>query len=172
MAGLKVIVDSDCEDILSAAERSGFLPSKRTVPAEDQGGTHTAAIYEAAERYEAAEVLLLQPTSPFRSLSVYSQVDRMFDGFNSCVTVTRPISPGAFLDLDTPPVAYRIKTRLNATLGLWDGNMMLFNASMDIDQVGCLGVTNPYRYSFQVDYPGDIEEAEALLPSIPNRGLY
>lgn len=172
MAGLKVIVDSDCEDILSAAERSGFLPSKRTVPAEALGGTHTAAIYEAAERYEATEVLLLQPTSPFRSLSVYSQVENLFDGIHSCLTITRPISPGAFLDLDSVAISYRIRPRPNSNLGLWDGNMMLFNTAMDIDQVGCLGVTNPYRYSFQVDYPGDIEEAEALLPSIPNRGLY
>ena len=152
-AGWRVVVDSDDGDILEAAWLAGYAIHPRATPGEAEGGTHKQAIYDAARWAGATAVLLLQPTSPFRSLTTLAGLVGRFDGSETHLTT---------------------QGRPGASWGLtgWDGNLMLFDPRRDYDATPSVLFQNPSPYGLEVDYAGNRWEAERVCPTLPSAGLF
>ena len=85
-ARLRPIVDTDDEDILSQLDISFCLSHRRKTLPESQGGTHWQAIEDVCKDFGLCSFVLLQPTSPYRSLSVLESCLTKFDGSGPVLT--------------------------------------------------------------------------------------
>jgi len=148
--GLRAIVDSDDEQILADAAASGYETHVRTTPSESQGGTHWQALHAAACDLDLGHYVLLQPTSPFRSAAILSRCLLAHDD-----------EPGR-------PVLTSEDSRT------WDGNIGIFHREHREmpKRAHCQTVRNVRPYAFQIDRPGDVEEARELEMLLVNGGLW
>lgn len=147
--GISPIIDSDDEGILILARTMGFTVHQRTTPSEDQGGTHWQAIQAVAKDYGLSRYALLQPTSPFRSQPIMTACLRELDKGNAKAILTT-----------------------YAKGDKWDGNIGIFSDSDNKVPESFHAIRNGWVQSFQVDEPGDLEEARHLEKLLPNGGLW
>ena len=91
--------------------------------------------------------MLLQPTSPFRSLDIARQAISRFDGASAVLT---------FGEIDHG----------------WDGNIGIFTAEHDKVPEAAVAVMNLPGYSLQIDEAHELDAAKCKWHLLPNGGLW
>lgn len=147
---IRAIVDSDDEQILADAAFSGYETHVRKVRPESEGGTHWDAMHWAAHDLRLEHYILLQPTSPFRSLGV----------LYACILAHE---------------AQPAKPVLTSDDGLtWDGNIGIFHREHKAmpRMSHCQTVPNAWPFTLQIDFQQDVEAARELERLLPRGGLW
>lgn len=93
----KPVVSSDDPEILDLAERNGFETIKRPCDIATDDASSASVAHHAMGKMKEDSVMLLQPTSPFRSMDVVENAVRSFNALGYPVAAFRNI-PHAYKD--------------------------------------------------------------------------
>lgn len=176
------VVTSDCSKVLSIAKLYGLKCISRPVHLATDGSTSESAILHALDSLSYIEkvnyswVLLLQPTSPFRSVQVTSQfldsasdLSASYDSFFSVIETRDEI-----WDFDEDASWRRIHGK-NGARNQWnrrplyieDGSLYLVSKTSLIESGSILGfkplpLQIPVESGFDINTPYDLKVARAL----------
>lgn len=154
-AGLRCIVTSDMPEARSAAERQGvrFVQRPRELATFD--AIHRDAVLHAVRGEEYDGIVLLQPTSPFRTHNIVTHCVEAFRSMRNRTVVTARSHHGAIVDAQ----GALIRTH---DFRLWDGCVAVCPRGDELLFSNCYAIHNDAVNSLQIDHPADYEEARRL----------
>ncbi|MBC8226583.1 MAG: acylneuraminate cytidylyltransferase family protein [Gammaproteobacteria bacterium] len=187
-----VLVSTDNEDIADYCAENGFPTSYRrphTLASDEAGMTETVIDglkwYEDNHEYKIEDILVLQPTSPFRrKIDVVNAIEMYFsDSSSSLISVTtmreHPFEciewskeENSWSYLSEPTLGSKRRQDYKGNFGFIDGSIYI--ASKDFikvhDNLIVKGETSIYlssdRYAIDIDEPEDLALAEQIIKSI------
>jgi len=189
VAGVRVVVSTDDEEIAAAALQEGAeVPFLRPAPLASDTASAFSVVHHAvgaleAEGWSADLVIYLQPTSPFRGSAVISEAIRLLDAGDcdtvvSVVTVPHAMTPtslmrlaNGYLEHLAPPEERRFRRQDKPILYARNGPAVLALMRANLDGGDLYGsrirpLVMGALESLDIDEPLDLAIADALLPIV------
>lgn len=180
-AGAEVLVTTDSVEVLDQPPRKGVTFLRR--PAELAGDTTPMGpviLHALGAIDPPARIVLLQPTSPLRSLQdIEASIALHASGRFDLVKTVTPTDSGVlkygtmkdnqFVPLSDPAYCFTNRQDLpavmkpNGAVYVFDRDWFLQNGGFETDRIG--GIEMPSERSFDIDTQADFKRAEALLQS-------
>lgn len=153
-AGLRCIVTSDIPELAAVATRHGATFVERPQELATSDCSHAEAVLHAleGERYDA--VMLLQPTSPFRTAGIVRKCVEMATANPGRTLPTTGDHHGAILDGGDLVRTHQLR--------LWDGCVCVSPKGDELGYTDCYGVRNAHMNTLQIDTPEEYAEALSI----------
>ena len=180
-AGAEVIVTTDSAEVLNQMPRAGVTMVDRPAELAGDDSPMGPVILHALGMIEGpARMVLLQPTSPLRTLEDIKATIALHE--TGQFDLTKTLTPtdagilkygtmngGQFVPVSDPAYCFTNRQDLpqvmkpNGAVYVFDCDWFLQNGGFETDRIG--GVVMPAERSFDIDTEADFLRAEALLGS-------
>ena len=173
-----VIVSSDDDDIKKISKKYKFLFHKRRSELSLDTTPTLDVIKDVCNKFNITNspILLLQPTSPFRSLDTFNCILKLFNKYNDTViTVEKILNSriGSFVNDKYLPKNYNYGDRSQDIDSLYkeNGNMYMFNSSTILNnkffEENVYGSLIDSPEVIDIDYKEELLFADTIIKTFP-----